>query len=202
MTKLLLAFAPMLLSASIIQPGDFPVSPQGTYLHQAPTDTCAAYGGPGCSSAPTVIDLGALAVSVGDLLTIEQLGQWCAYAGEDCQVYPARLEGLFSDSATVLGPEVLARVPGAVDAGAPENVTGAAWLDGTPTDVAWDFLLPVAVRVSAQWLVVGVADSSWSDNTGTLAVRLGVEAVPEPSNVSLWLAGVVAVLIVAKRRKA
>jgi hypothetical protein len=205
-TKSLIVFAAALAGASganatTIDLGTFLVSPQGTFLFQLPTDTCASpLSIAGCNNNPTFINLGQY---IGDTITITDVGSLCVYlpSGQSpCTQYPASssyLGGVFDTNTILLGPSNLNRLPGAVSSGLPNvSTTDLDTYNGNiNTTIADDFYLPATVVVAAQYLVVGTLDSAYADNSGTTPPTFGVHItvddanVPEPAAAALLITG-------------
>jgi hypothetical protein len=178
----------------------FPISPQGTFLRLSANDVCAAYNIPGCNLDPTFINLAALGVQAGDTLQLLPVGGECFYDTPNCTVYPPDLAGVFTTSNMLLGSSFENRIPGEITPGAgaaligddPNLFTFTGDLDTTIPD---DFYLPatVVVPAGANYLLVGVLDSAYSDNSSS---NLGVEirdlilAIPEPGTFALGLSAI------------
>jgi hypothetical protein len=172
-----------------------PVAPNAAFLRASAQDTPAA---------PAIFDLATLGFSAGEVLLIDQLGDWAFRAGlpETNTV----MLGVFSSSSTILSQNNLNRVPGAIDAGL--DVFSEPTFNGAlPTDIAEDFRvdpqLEIAVPAGAQFLFVGVRDSFYGDNLDIdrdLAVSVSSRSVPEPSLVLLLLSGAAALGLVRRKR--
>ncbi len=151
----------------------FPLDPRASYLHADFFDTPAS---------PLVIDLGALQVGAGDILSLEQLGDMQLGRGNST-VPPFFTDdvrstiGVFSAGAEVLSAASRNRVPGAIDAGVDHVTTTTAGVGVAtpfqPTDIPQDFAIalhdrsqPVVVQVppGATHLIVGAEDSFFGDN--------------------------------------
>lgn len=126
------------------------------------------------------------------------------------------LGGIFSQDSTVLSYyNNLQRVPNAVSSGlASYNSTSTNWYyhNTVSTYNPFDFLIPyglgvnVVVPGTAHFLVVGVFDSFYRDNTdpaGTLGIQItapDAPAVPEPGTYSMLLSGFGGLLVLGRRR--
>ncbi|MGD1090743.1 MAG: PEP-CTERM sorting domain-containing protein [Bryobacteraceae bacterium] len=203
--------------ATTIDLGTFLVSPEGTFLYQEESDTCAAPGATaGCNNNPTFIDLGQY---IGDTISITDVGSLCVYyptPGGTCTLYSASasyLGGVFDTNDTLLGPSNIIRLPGEVPSGLPNIDTSNlnTFTGDVNTTIPDDFYLPATIVVAAQYLVVGTLDSAYIDNSGTTPPTFGVDItvntgsatvsdVPEPGSGSLLFAG--AALLWFSRRKA
>ena len=195
--------------------GIFPVSPQGTFLLQSPNDTCAEVNIPGCNMSPTFINLVTLGVQAGDSIQISGIGGLCFYDNPGCTMFPPDLGAVFSTSNVLLDPSVQNRLPGAIAPGAGATLIGTdpnlfTLVDNLDTTIPQDFYIPVTVVVpqNANYLVVGVLDSAYADNSSSgLAVSINdigavsaASSVPEPNTYALMLAGMGALVLL--RRKA
>ncbi|QDU66197.1 hypothetical protein [Engelhardtia mirabilis] len=158
--SLLLASALALSDRARAQSIDVPLGPQDCYLHVHATD----------SAAPaTSVALSALGALPGQSLLMAGFGDMDNGAAGDTIL---SLIGLFSSDATLLGPELVQRVPGAIDAG-PEFLSSPTWTGAEPTDIPEDFRITSAIQpsaiveipVGAAYLFLGNHDSLWFDNT-------------------------------------
>jgi hypothetical protein len=147
--------------------------------------------------APVIFDLVALGISPGDVLLIDQLGDFSF--GTAFPDTGTAMHGVFSSSSTILSQDNLNRVPGAIDAGT-DSVTGATFFGALPTDIPEDFRInpevEIVVPTGASFLFVGVADSFFGDNSDpnqNFAVTVTAKSVPEPSILLLLLSGAAAV---------
>lgn len=169
-----------------------PIDPRATYLR--------TNSDPGSIDA-TPIDLSLLGISPGDLLLLEQLGDFSF----DVIGPPIRpdevtsMVGVFSSSATLLGASNLHRVVGATSAVGyiplVDWVTDPTFVGGLTTDLAEDFLIgPAAVYVPVvgNFLFLTPSDSRFFDNGDPdhdFAIRItkveGIGQVPEASSLIL-----------------
>ncbi|GMG81721.1 hypothetical protein LNKW23_09340 [Paralimibaculum aggregatum] len=169
---------PIFATATIIDDDqDFALAAvNGTYLRVDPEFDEAA--------APTVVDLAALGFGPGDSLALNAVGDFSFGPGEP--EAPFDLLGVFSSDGVVLEDQtLLARVPGAIDAG--EDVISLATdPGGLPTDIPEDFLIPagdapltIEIPEGAGFLILSANDGFFSDNTDA-EPNFGVEigAVP------------------------
>lgn len=180
----------------------FTVSPQGTFLRQSSNDVCSEYNIPGCDMNPTFVNLMTLGVQAGDTLTLDPAGDICFYDNPDCTLYPPDLAGIFSTSNVLLDPSVQDRVPGALAPGAGATLVGDnpflyTATGNLVTTIADDFYIPttVVVPAGANYLLVGVLDSGYADNSvgnGSAVSALSVEImlIPEPSSAALMLGAI------------
>jgi uncharacterized repeat protein (TIGR01451 family) len=83
------------------------------------------------------------------------------------------VNAVFSNSDTLLAPNALARVPGAIDAG-PDFISAPTAFGNEPTDISQDFILSTTVQipVGATHLFLGVVDSYYQDNCGKVIVSV------------------------------
>jgi hypothetical protein len=155
-----LALTAALSAAATAQSIDVPLGPKDAYLHVHASD----------SAAPaTVLALSALGAVPGQSLRMAGFGDMDNGPAGDTIL---SLIGLYSSSATLLGPELLQRVPGALDAG-PEFVSAPTFTGAQPTDIPEDFRITSSVQPSAiieipadaTHLFIGHHDSQWFDNS-------------------------------------
>lgn len=136
--------------------------PRGTYLHTGAVDP----------SQPAVpVSLASLGIFPGDRITLRQLGEFDNGPGTD--VFTGMI-AVFSSSPELLGPQLLNRVPGAIDAGVDYN-SGPTCPAGEPANIAEDFAvsLPgqqivevcVVVPSGATHLFLSALDCYFGDNT-------------------------------------
>lgn len=136
---------------------------------------------PGASST-VPIDLVALGYNAGDLIRLEQLGNfsYTIYGGLDTGT---ALIGLFSSSSVLLSGNNLNRVPGVIDAGA-NVITQPTYNGGIATDIPEDFFISngfsfsaiqITIPTGALYLFVAAPDIIYQDNAdpdGNFAVRI------------------------------
>ena len=149
------------------------VDPKSAYLRTSTGDAPAL---------PTIIGLDAVGFASGDLLTLTYEVPPPGFSFYGC-VGPfvgatgASVLGVFSGSSNLLEKTVLARVPGAIDAG-PDEVSGPTIFGTEPTDIPEDFRIfppsgfTIVVPTGATHLFLGMHDSFFSDNCGTIKVTL------------------------------
>ena len=162
------------------------------------------------SVQPSVpIALSTIGISAGDMIELDQLGDY--YDGRDgygAGVNTFALDtstemiGIFSSSATLLAPNLLDRVPDAIDAGL--SVTSWNTLFGNmSTDIPYDFRVAntvVQVPFGATYLFIAAHDIYYSDNSdpdGDYAVtitRLSSSA-PVPENSAMFGLGFIFVAV-------
>lgn len=150
------------------------------------------------NSVPIVLsDIG---ISAGDTIQLERLGAWydghAGYSGNVSSMdVVAEMIGVFSNSSTLLSPNMLNRVPGSLDSGLSITTWNTLFGD-LSTDVPYDFGITdtfVQVPVGATHLFVAAHDIYYSDNSdpnGDFAVRITqITSVPEPSSFLLLVPG-------------
>ncbi|HTL63320.1 MAG TPA: hypothetical protein VL261_16880 [Nitrospira sp.] len=155
------------------------------------------------------IALGSMGISAGDVIELDQLGDY--YDGRDgygSGVNTLALDtstemiGIFSSSDTLLAPNVLDRVPGAIDAGL--SVTSWNTLFGNmSTDIPYDFRVAntiVQVPVGATYLFIAAHDIYYSDNSdpdGDYAVRITQmsSSAPVPESSAMFGLGFIFVAV-------
>jgi hypothetical protein len=151
------------------------------------------------------IDLGVLGISEGDVIRIEQLGDFSLGASwpDDART----TGGVFSSSFTLLAPSESNpnRIPGAIDAGIDVVTSPTYWL-GWETDIPEDFLIDdvtIQVPAGAKYLFVAALDVAYGDNTDPdhdYTYRLS--KVPEPSALLLLGSGLAGIALLRGRLKA
>ena len=166
---------------------------------------------------PTFINLVSLGVQAGDSIMITASGGLCFYAGPNCTVYPPDLGGVFSTSTVLLDKSVQNRLPGAIAPGAGATLIGInpnlfTFAGNLDTTISQDFYIPVTVVVpaNANYLVVGVLDSAYTDNSsnnlgvnlsdlGNVSGQSSGASVPEPNTYVLTLSGMGALVFLRYR---
>ncbi|QDU66350.1 hypothetical protein [Engelhardtia mirabilis] len=154
------------------QSTDVPLGPKACYLHVHSSDS---------AGSAAVVPLAGLGAVPGKSLLLEGFGDLDNGPSGDTIL---SLIGLYSSSPTLLGPELLHRVPGAIDAGV-EFISAPTLSGGQPTDIPEDFRITsaaqpnvvVAIPVGALYLFIGNHDSQWFDNSdpdGDLGCRVTV----------------------------
>lgn len=168
------------------------INPKATYLRTS-QDPSAVYAFP--------IDLAGLGILPGNLILLEQLGDFKAGTGYvDTSL---RMMGVFSETSTLLPPNNLHRVPGAIDAGTDFTSSVTYW-GGLSTDIPEDFEIAnttIEVPSGAKYLFAAAHDSLYGDNTdpdGDYAVRITV--VPEPSTFLALISSLGALAGIRSRR--
>ena len=170
------------------------IDPLNTYLFT----NNDPWSGIGSVPGTTPIALGALGITGGDLIQLEEVGAWYdGHAGYGPGVDVSAMDtvkemiGVFSSSNTLLAPNILDRVPDALDAGV-HIVTWNTLFGNMPTDIPYDFGITntfLYVPVGANYLFVAAHDIYYSDNSdpnGDFAVRITrIDSVPEPSTLLL-----------------
>jgi hypothetical protein len=229
MNKMRMAALAILISAGSayaipfnVNEGTYAVSVQSTFLMQSSNDNCSSpLAAPGCTAnnfVPLIINLSTLPTPFtpgeGESLNITALGQFCFYGGPDCTEYQPYIGGIFSSSSTVLSSNNLNRVSGAIASGLP-NITDPGlntYFGNQSTTIAQDFQVldspyggtTVVVPNSANFLIIGVLDSFYADNTGNLSVELTLDpssGVPEPGSYAMVLAGVAGLVALRRLRR-
>ena len=152
------------------------------------------WSGNGSVAGSIPIALGDLGISGGEFIQLQQLGSFYdgtyGYGpGIDVSSLATSTEmiGVFSSSDVLLAPNILNRVPGAIDAGIPV-VTWNTLFGNMSTDIPEDFRIAntiVQVPFGANYLFVAAEDIYYSDNSdpnGSYGVRITpLASVPEPS---------------------
>lgn len=184
-------FAAAVLSAEASIITTVPVSTQGTFFRQSVNDTCL-FAPAGCNMQPAVVDLAAVGLTPGDLITLTPAGELCVSPFIPC--HAASIGGIFSSSSVINAPGFQQRVPGALDAGLPNIISVAlnTFFGDLDTTVAQDFYVfagtQVVIPVGAAFLDFGTLDSFYADNSGWQTVSIDLTratATPEPG--SVWL---------------
>jgi hypothetical protein len=174
------------------------LNPRATYLQTA-SDSGSL------DATPIALASLPFAVSAGDFLRLERLGDFSFFARGDES--GRGLSAVFSSTSELLPNSNLNRVAGAIDAGT-DYSSGPNFLGG-PNDIAADFFVPglgsvvtsviVQVPVDAAYLFFSASDSQFGDNLdidNNFAVsieRIAGGANPEASAVITWsLLGLVA----------
>ena len=167
------------------------INPLATYLRT---------NSDGGALAASAIDLSSLsfAVSAGDFLLLEQVGDW-----QQTSTFPDTrrdMVAVFSSTATVLSSGMLNRIPGAIDAGTDVS-TGLTFFGSLPTNILEDFSVSngvsvfsvvIQVPIGAAFLFVAGPDSFYGDNSdpdGDFAIRITSVSSPVPEPASLLLLG-------------
>lgn len=169
------------------------------------------WSGIGSVSSSVPIVLSDIGISGGDTIHLEMLGDWYdGHAGYSVNVSSldvvSEMIGVFSNSSTLLAPNLLNRVPGSLDTGL--SITTWNTLFGNlSTDIPHDFGITntlVQVPFGATHLFVAAHDIYYSDNSdpdGDFAVRVNkIASVPEPSTFLLFIPGVIAVGLFSRFR--
>lgn len=218
----LLAFATVCGSAASITLGTFAINPQSTFLYESNNDvnagalfinlTCPPGVTTNCVDAPA-----------GTTLQIIGLGGMCfGQAACPPELFGESLGGVFDannilNASSGLGAGNVNRLTGTVNAGASTNLVSHnpflnTYYGNVDTTIPNDFFIPtgagitIVVPTGANFLVLGVLDSFFADNTDPthdLAVQINSVAaptppgVPEPATIGLMLTGIA--LLAARR---
>lgn len=188
------------------------IDPLRTFLFTN-NDPCNPWCGSGSVPNSIPIALGDLGISGGEFIQLERLGAFYdgTYGyGPDIDTLSLQTStemiGVFSSSGVLLGPDVLNRVPGAIDAGIPV-VTWNTYFGNLSTDIPQDFRIAntiVQVPLGANYLFVAAEDIYYSDNSdpdGDYAVRITqLWSVPEPSTFLLFLPAFVVLCPLSRMR--
>ena len=172
------------------------------------------WSGNGSVPGSLPIALGSLGISGGQFVQLEQLGSFYdgtyGYGpGVDASNLAVSTEmiGVFSSTNVLLAPNLLNRVPGAIDAGIPV-VTWNTLFGNMSTDIPQDFRIAntlVQVPLGANYLFVAAEDIYYSDNSnpnGNYGVRITVASVPEPSTLLLLPSALGILFFLRKQRVA
>lgn len=188
------------------------IDPLRTFLFTN-NDPCNPWCGSGSVPNSIPIALGDLGISGGEFIQLERVGAYYdgAYGyGDGINTLSLQTStemiGVFSSSNVLYDPNVLNRVPGAIDAGLPV-VTWNTYFGNMSTDIPQDFRIAntiAQVPLGANYLFVAAEDIYYSDNSdpdGDYAVRITpVASVPEPSTFLLFLPAFVAFCLVSRIR--
>ena len=162
-------------------------------------------GAPVPGSLP--IHLADYGIAPGDVVLLEQLGDYYngaeGYHGNEASLDTlTAMIGIFSSTDALLAPDLLNRVPGALDAGqyivTMNTLYGGAGNAGVPTDIPYDFGIGAnifQVPNGAAYLFVAAHDVYYSDNSdpdSDFALRMTrITPVPEPATGILLALGIV-----------
>ena len=146
-------------------------------------------------------------IAPGDVVLLEQLGDYYngaeGYSGNVASLdTDTAMIGIFSSTDELLAPNLLNRVPGALDAGqyivTMNTLYGGAGNAGVPTDIPYDIGIGAnifQIPNGAAYLFVAAHDVYYSDNSdpdSDFAVRISrITAVPEPTSGILLALGLV-----------
>lgn len=200
-----------------------PVNPQDSFLYESSADSnvsaifinltgCTGSNAP-CISAPA-----------GSTLTLIGLGNECFLptGGASCTESPAELGGAFDTNSVLLSSSSLSsgnvdRLTGTVNAAGAQDVSNVSFFNtyfgSVNTTIVNDFLIPtgagitLTVPVGAEYLVVGVFDSYYADNSDPLNnLALSISdtqaplGVPEPATLGLLFAGLGGLAMIRRYR--
>lgn len=185
-----------------------PIDPLKTFLFT----NNDPWSGNGSVAGTTPILLSDIGLTGGDYIQLEKIGDWydgyAGYVGVDVAALDVMNEmiGVFSSSDELLAPSILARVPGALGAGA-EYATWNTLFGNLSTDVYGDFRIDntfLPIPFGAKYLFVAAHDIYYSDNSdpdGDYAVRITqIASVPEPSTVLLLGSALLAIGLFGRKR--
>jgi hypothetical protein len=146
-------------------------------------------------------------IAPGDSVLLEQLGDYYngaeGYHGNEASLDTlTAMIGIFSSTEELLAPNLLNRLPGALDAGqyivTMNTLYGGVGNAGVPTDIPYDFGIGFnifQIPTGAAYLFVAVHDVYYSDNSYPdldFALRLTrITSVPEPASGILLALGLV-----------
>lgn len=137
-------------------------------------------------AAPLIVDLGSAGLAPGEQIKIRFAAQGFSFfgcGGPFATLSQIGINGVFSDSTTLLSPPNQFRVTGAIDWGV-DIFTPNTHFGGQPTDIPQDFLVAhtvgtvVQIPAGATHLFVGLIDSYYQDNCGNFLVF--IERVNRP----------------------
>jgi len=217
---LLLVISCLCVSAGTVTLGTFSVNSQSSFLYEDSTDSQI---GPlfidlSCTTGVTTNCVNAPA---GSTLQLIGLGGLCFFTFQNGACpggeSPAFLGGAFDSNTSLLASSSLNpatsvnRLTGSINAGVP-NVSQTylrTFYGNVDTTIPNDFFIPtglgltIVVPAGAQYLVVGVLDSLYSDNTGNLSVEINqiTSSVPEPATFGLLAAGLGGLALLQRRRR-
>lgn len=156
------------------------------------------------------IDLVAAGFQPGDTLMLDRLGSFAPHGTGAADDTSGGMRGVFSTSNILLSSSTLHRVAGAIDAGTDVSTQVVSPTGGlVSNDIAEDFSIYhtlVTVPTGARYLFVAASDIYWGDNTdpnGDFQVRISTvaTAVPEPTDATLFAAGLAALGLAGWRRR-
>jgi len=170
-------------SAGKCKPQIISVDSKATFLHADCGDS---------PTPPTILDLAALGFAPGDELrlsyTVSPPGfSFFGCSGPFVGATETPVIGVFSNSDTLLPPGAHPRVPGAIEAGT-DIVTGPTLFCNEAGDIPQDFRLSlpsgltIQIPAGATRLFLGVADSLYRDNCGTILINLERIGAPPTIN--------------------
>ena len=148
------------LAVPVVAQTTFAINPRAAY-YRTNSDSPAP---------PLMISLATVGALPGQWLLLQTAGGFSFGTTPDGQ---RSLAAVFSANNTVLSSSSPHRVPGAIAAG-PSFASGNTYFGGLPTDIPEDFYVSrelyadyvrVEVPAGAAWLIVGVSDSYFADNS-------------------------------------
>jgi hypothetical protein len=193
-----------------------PINPQSGYLltdsevvvhNPPPPHVIVQYDPP---ASPYFLDLASIGAHAGQELLLRGFGDMCFIGGAGCVESDGTLGGVFTVDASLGAHNLLNRLTAV---GPPSGIISVVspntYYGNLATDISQDFALPnvlpgselrVVIPDGANYLVVGVIDSHFSDSSdpdGDLGFF--VELVPEPGTYLLFASGLAALWAVRRR---
>ena len=205
-------------SGAVVTLGTFAVNPQSTFLFESSNDS---------NVSPLIISLtcpvgvttNCVNASAGSVLQLIGIGSMC-FGGGFCG--PAQLGGVFDTNNVSISPLGLGagnvnRLPGSIgigliDALLNHNQFLNTYFGNVDTTIPNDFFIPtgtgrtVIVPTGASFLVIGVLDSFFADNTANgnnpLQIQINqiTAPVPEPATFGLIALGITGLLAFRRRQ--
>jgi PEP-CTERM motif len=217
-----LALTVMCASGAVVTLGTFAVNPQGTFLDESSNDSnvSALFISLTC---PVGVTTNCVNATPGSVLQLIGIGSMCYGAGY-CGA--AELGGVFDSNNVSINPQGLTggnvdRLTGIIGAGVSNlglnhNPFLNTFFGNVDTTIPNDFIIPtgtgltVVVPNGASFLVVGVLDSYFADNTANGSNPLAIQinqitppsdppGVPEPATFGLLAIGFAGMLAYRRR---